>query len=239
MRNALHTLVQSSEPGFGPDEIWADDLHPTASGHALLGYMILDYIKLVATLTHQLGGRLADYVTQSALPAPMFSDNHHHKGLCGQGNALRDQVWHKDFRWEWDIETRDGLDSKEGWMADGASEIYLVVPSQSMPHLHTQNYTAHLGMVKSWKPFGTVAIRCVDKDTIRGCVCDEFEVDLHDSTAETTMQVMTDFSLAEGPTATPCVIMIEVLEKTSSTGRYVKIMSLGVEEQSPAGVAPI
>ena len=237
MRNALHTLVQSSEPGFGPDDIWADDLHPTASGHALLGYMILDYIKLLSTLTHQLGDRIADYVPESTLPAPMFPDNHHHKGLCGQGNALKNQLWRKDFGWDWDVEVRGGKERKEGWMADGVSDraLFLVVPSQSMPHLDTHNYTAHLGMVRSWKPFGTVAVRCVEN----GCVCDEFEVDLHDSTAKTTMQVMTDFTLAEGTVVTPCVIMIQVLEKTSSMGRYVKVMSLGVEEQSSRGVESI
>ena len=227
MRNALHALVQSDEPGFRRDELWGDNLHPSATGHALLGYMILDNMKLVTRLARQLGDRLADYVSDSMLPPPMFPENHHHKGMCGQGNAFKDQVVYKDFGWEWDIELHEGRDSKEGYMADGVfgHRLRIRVPPESVTHLHTKNYTAHLGVVKSWKPFGTIAVRCVEG----GCVCDASVVDLHDKTAQTTMQILTDFTLAAGAVDAECLIEVEVIEKTSSTGRYVKVMSFAVE----------
>jgi hypothetical protein len=92
MRNALHNLVQLNESGFGFDDIWGDHLHPSEVGHGYLAYIVLDYFSLMIRETKQLGGELDQYVDWEELPPPLFPDNHHHKGSCGMGHELTDQV---------------------------------------------------------------------------------------------------------------------------------------------------
>jgi hypothetical protein len=92
MRNALHALVQLGKPGFRHADLWADDLHPNEVGHAFLAYIVLDYFSLMLKQTQLTAADVRRYVPPKRLIPPMFSQNHHHKGLCGRGHALTKQV---------------------------------------------------------------------------------------------------------------------------------------------------
>jgi hypothetical protein len=97
-------VVRAEAPGFKKDEMWAvDHLHPTATGHAVLAYCILDHVQLLLEGL-QLGGKRSASLLQhwrDSLAPPMFLENHHSKGFCGRQGALLQQVWSKDDAWEW------------------------------------------------------------------------------------------------------------------------------------------
>jgi hypothetical protein len=103
--------VRAEAPGFTAEEVWADKLHPTPIGHAVLAYCVLDYVRLmVEGLEGKRASTTLGWSDKDSLAPPMFPENHHSKGFCGEQGALQQQVWYRDSGWVWTSEN-----DKEGF----------------------------------------------------------------------------------------------------------------------------
>jgi hypothetical protein len=80
--------------------IWAGEASVTVTsgrtvraGHVFLAYIVLDYITQMIKWTQGLVDQLDRYRPPAkGIPPPMFPNNHHHKAICGRGNALANRV---------------------------------------------------------------------------------------------------------------------------------------------------
>jgi hypothetical protein len=110
-------------------------------------------------------------------------------------------------------------------MADTADVLLqLRVDQAKMPGFAERNFTAHIGVVKSWRPYGMLQIDCK-----QGCECESMLADLHDPSSRVTIQSMVDLELSPGDLSEPCLIDLRVSEQTNTGGHFAKVMSLGVE----------
>jgi hypothetical protein len=131
------------------------------------------------------------------------------------------QVLYQDAGWTW---VEDG--DKPGFMAEGGigQLLRLGVAQSELRNFRRMPYIAHLGVVKSWRPYGMISIECR-----KGCECESFVEDLHDPQMRVTIQGMVDFPVYPGDLSEPCMVDIKVEPNSTSGGYYAKVMSLGVE----------
>ena len=225
----MHQLVLQNTPGFTYADLWVDDIHISGKGHGFLAYCVLEYLTMIDRQVVCSPQETVRAVSVSSI-APLFKNNDQHKGSCSRGEDLKTRVHRMPSDWAWEAGEKAGF-----YSTTPGAVLALTLPERASSTvanagLPCSNDTStsgdiavHLGVQRSWRPYGMAAVQCLG-----GCECEQQTIDMYDAKRGTTTQEVFDFKVHTANTCDPCSVAITVLGESHSDGQFVKVMSLAV-----------